>query len=82
MTKPAFPHLWFMYLVISLYLLVPILRVYFAHERLATMSESERERFIAREFRVKALTYAVMWGLFAGDALHLGTDPTTSAKYS
>jgi surface polysaccharide O-acyltransferase-like enzyme len=31
MTKPVFPHLWFMYLIISLYLLVPILRVYFAH---------------------------------------------------
>lgn len=49
-------------------------------ERLATMSEPERERFIAREFRVKALTYAVMWGFFAGGAFHLRTDPTTSAN--
>jgi surface polysaccharide O-acyltransferase-like enzyme len=27
--KPIFPHLWFMFLILSLYLLVPVLRIYF-----------------------------------------------------
>jgi surface polysaccharide O-acyltransferase-like enzyme len=31
MGKPIFPHLWFMYLIISLYLLVPFLRIYVAN---------------------------------------------------
>ncbi|MGE5239020.1 MAG: acyltransferase, partial [Chloroflexota bacterium] len=31
---PIFPHLWFMYLIISLYLLVPFLRIYVANSSL------------------------------------------------
>lgn len=30
-TKPLFAHLWFLYLIISLYLMVPVLRIFFRH---------------------------------------------------
>jgi len=29
--KPIFPHMWFLYLIVSLYLIAPVLRVYFLH---------------------------------------------------
>jgi len=32
--KPIFPHLWFMYLIIILYFLVPVLRIYLANSSL------------------------------------------------
>jgi surface polysaccharide O-acyltransferase-like enzyme len=32
--QPVFPHLWFVYTILSLYLLVPVLRVYFLHSSL------------------------------------------------
>jgi surface polysaccharide O-acyltransferase-like enzyme len=32
--KPIFAHLWFMYLIISLYLAAPLLRIYFRHSSL------------------------------------------------
>lgn len=33
-SEPMFPHLWFMYLILSLYLIVPVLRVFFLHSSL------------------------------------------------
>lgn len=34
-SDPVFPHLWFMYLILSLYLIVPVLRIFFLHSSLA-----------------------------------------------
>jgi surface polysaccharide O-acyltransferase-like enzyme len=38
LSKPLFAHLWFLYLIISLYLAAPLLRIYFRHSALPSQA--------------------------------------------
>jgi hypothetical protein len=42
--------------------------------KLAAMSEEQREKYLAREFRVDALVWAVVFGIAAGGIVYTGDD--------